>query len=206
MRTARRSRNKCMSEDRDLSCESDAMEEWDLIQRLLSKRNYTPPTETRAYVFSSLIKCAECGGTMVGKTKSGRAYYSCPNHGMNLCSHAHMIREDYLEEYMASMMDEYLKGVSATLKPKKRKIPNIKGKLARLKDLYIDGDISKDEYLRRKTEFESQIVEPPQKPVIIDGWIDYYRESPTKAKNTAWKTVIDRIIVNDQNRIEVVPF
>lgn len=58
----------------------------------------------------------------------------------------------------------------------------------------------------RKIEYESQIVEPPQKPVIIDGWIDYYRESPTKAKNTAWKTVIDRIIVNDQNQIDVVPF
>lgn len=188
-------------------CEPYLTEErWNLIQRLISKRNYTPPTETRAYVFSSLVTCAECGRTMVGKTKNGRAYYSCPNHGMNLCSHAHMIREDFLEEYMVSMMDEYLKGVSATVRPKKRKIPNIKGKLARLKDLYIDGDISKDEYLRRKSEYESLIVEPPQKPVIIDGWLDYYRESPTKAKNTAWKTVIDRIIVNDQNEIQVVPF
>lgn len=179
-------------------------ERYDRIQKLIAKRHYTAPTSARSYIFSSLIKCKECGRTMVGKTKSGRAYYSCPNHDVGICPHKHMIREDMIEEYMISLMDEHLKNVTAIAKTKKKKSVNVTAKLQRLTELYIEGDISKDAYIERKKSLESQLTEEPQKTLVVKDWLKYYRDAPNSAKNTAWKTIVSKIVVDDDKKIDVL--
>ena len=57
----------------------------------------------------------------------------------------------------------------------------------RLKELYIDGDISKEEYTKRKEEYEKELRETPPavealKNAFPDGWRKFYDAAPKTAK------------------------
>lgn len=179
-------------------------ERWERIQHLINHRHYTPPTDNRYYIFSSLVQCKECGRMMAGKTKTGNlTYYACPKHGLNLCEHAKMIREDAIEQHMIALVEQAPQK-QIVIKHKKKKTVNIKPKLERLKELYIDGDISKAEYLKRKELLESQIPETESLPPrLITNWRELYDTADKKQKNVIWKTVLDKIIVDQNNTIEV---
>lgn len=178
-------------------------ERWERIQNLLNHRHYTPPTENRYYIFSSLIQCKECGRMMAGKTKTGNlTYYQCPKHGLHLCEHQKMIREDLIEQHLIALVNEAPQK-QIVVKPKRKKSVNMKPKLERLKELYIDGDISKDEYLKRKADLESLTVMEQLPPKLVSNWKELYDSATKHQKNVIWKSVIDRIIVDKDNNIDV---
>lgn len=185
-------------------CEPYIMaERWERIQNLLNHRHYTPPTENRYYIFSSLIQCKECGRMMAGKTKTGNlTYYQCPKHGLHLCEHQKMIREDLIEQHLIALVNEAPQK-QIVVKPKRKKHVNVKPKLERLKELYIDGDISKDEYMKRKADLESLTVTEQLPPRLVSNWKELYDSATKQQKNVIWKSVIDRIIVDKDNNIDV---
>lgn len=188
-------------------CESYIDEErWNRIQSLMSVRHYTPPTKDRFYLFSSLVQCDDCGRRMAGHTKRGTVYYSCPNHGLHLCDHSKMIREDFIESSLLAQLDEHLKNVTATVRSKKKRPPTNKAKLDRLKDLYIDGDISKEEYLRRKEKCRISTSDESTdlSPKVIKDWREYYDKAGRDAKQTAWRSIIEKIVVDRENHVSVL--
>lgn len=177
-------------------------EKWELLNRISKQNPYHAPTG-KCYLFSSLVRCKICGRVMVGHTNNGIAYYEC--HGRNHDKYF-AVREDNVEKYLLDIMDEYLSGKRFTAKvPQKQKnTAQVKGKLERLKELYIDGDIKKEDYLKRKSELEAQLVETPQEPkfIRIDGWKDYYINASKEAKKVAWHSVINEIIVDKDKNLE----
>ena len=183
-------------------------ERWERIKRLSEQHHYTAPKKSNVYLFSSLVKCKECGGTMVGHTYGGnRIYYRCKRYDAHTCTHKTMIREDILEQYLIDMVDDTLKNYEATVKPKKQKSPApIRAKLNRLNELYVEGIISRAEFDKKRAAYEDELKSLDTPPVSIknvlkDGWLKYYTTAPKEAKKAAWRSIIDKIEVDNENSI-----
>lgn len=146
---------------------------WD-VQRKLSMN--VKKSQKNVYIFSGLIRCAECGRAFGGNTlkrtrKSGRQeiipQYRCSRH-FNFhppqCDNSKVIYESVLEKYLVNNLSELLKGASfryeaeaAPEKDRSNQIAVIQKKLARLKELYINDLISLEEYKSDKESFLMQI-------------------------------------------------
>ena len=180
-------------------------EQFALIQKILSHRNYTAPT--KSYTFSSLCRCGACGGHMYGTTNtcSGSVWYRC-----DTCKH-NMLSEKKLEPKVLDEVDEYVHDLEIHAKTKTQKAPDTKklrGKIDRLNELYIEGNISKAEYARRKTALEAQISSltsvKGNVPKVFNGpWKEAYRALDSNKKNMLWKSVIDEIVINTDKTISV---
>ena len=180
---------------------------WELAQSLLGKRYYTAPT-SHVYLFSGLLKCAECGNAMVASTTDGRAYYKClMSKKYHRCEHTRMIREDEIERYLIDQIDPLLRQYKVKVKKPSKKPDNSKAKLERLKDLYIDGLIDREEYDKRREAIEKAMTEQvSQKPVfsLPNDWKEIYRQADINGRKAAWRAVIDHIDVNKENELNVV--
>lgn len=194
-------------------------ERWERIKNIVDQHHYTSPVNKYGYAFSGLVKCRECGGTMVGKTihrEKEYRYYRCNRSQEGMCTHRRLINEKDIEEKLLSSVDEVLSQFAVEARPKRQKQKNfapIRAKLNRLKELYIDGDISKEDYTKRKEALEKELNAPVQrsetfKNAFPDGWRKYYDEAPNTAKNAAWRSVVRQITVDADNNIEVefIPF
>lgn len=192
-------------------------ERWERIKAIVDQHHYTPPVNKYGYAFSSLVKCKECGGTMVGKTINRKyRYYRCNRSQEGMCAHNRLINEKEIEEKLLASVDDVLSQFSVEARPKRQKQKNfapIRAKLNRLKELYIEGDISKEDYTKRKEALEAELNAPVQhseafKNAFPDGWRKYYNEAPNTAKNAAWRSVVRQITVDAENHIEVefIPF
>jgi len=195
-------------------------ERWERIRQMSEQRHYTPPAHKRGYIFSTLVRCADCGGSMVGKTNTlhGKeySYYACKRSSVGTCSHRKLCPEKVIEDKLIASVDEVLSEFTAEVKPKRQKQKNlapIRAKLNRLKELYIDGDISKEDYTKRKEALEAELNAPVQRSEAFrnafpDGWQKYYDEAPNTAKNAAWRSVVRQITVDAENNIavEFLPF
>lgn len=193
---------------------------WERIRQMSEQHHYTPPAHKRGYIFSTLVRCADCGGAMVGKTNTlhGKeyCYYACKRSSVGTCSHRKLIPEKVIEDKLIASVDEVLSQFTAEVKPKRQKQKNlapIRAKLNRLKELYIDGDISKEDYTKRKEALEAELNTPVQRSEAFrnafpDGWRKYYTEAPNTAKNAAWRSVVRQITVDAENNIavEFLPF
>jgi len=178
-------------------------EQFALIQQILSHRNYTSP---RDYTFSSLCRCGACGGRMYGttNTSSGSIWYRC-----DTCKH-NMISEKKLEPKVLDEVDDYVHDLQIHARTK-TKVPDVKklrGKLDRLNELYIEGNISKAEYARRKTALEAQIssltaVKGNVTKAFEGPWKEAYRALDSTKKNILWKSVVDEIVVNADKTISI---
>lgn len=190
-------------------------ERWERIRSISEQHHYTAPKRKDGYTFSSLVKCASCGGTMTGMSYASNgkqyAYYQCKRYTVGTCTHKQMIREDVIEQYLIESVDDVLSKFTAEVKSKAKKKKNpatIRAKLNRLKELYIDGDISKEDYTKRKEEYEKELQETPPaaealKNAFPDGWRKFYDSAPKTAKNAAWRSVVSKILVDEQNNISV---
>lgn len=93
-------------------------ETFDRIQEILKRNVKENTSEDRAYYFSGLIKCQECGNLMKGciyhnKIPSGRVYkykrYVCHNNKTNnLCKNNKTIGENAFEKLMLKNIEKYL--------------------------------------------------------------------------------------------------
>ena len=185
---------------------------FDQVQRSLGQHHYH--AKKHEYIFSSLIRCAECGNRMVGMSQKDYRYYYCKNVNVGRCTHRRMINETKLEQHLLDHIDEdisrYIVTIEEAAKTKKNPAP-IRAKLERLHDLYIDGQISREEHDRRAEplladlrEMESTKSDAERiRNAFPDGWRKFYTEAPISAKNAAWRSVLEYIEVDDQGGIKI---
>lgn len=85
-------------------------------------------------------------------------------------------------------------------------------KLKRAKDLYIDGDIDKAEYTRRKEDFEAQLAAIPEYKVkdiseieafLNSDWRTLYDSLDQHEKRAFWRSTLDYIEVD--NSLKLTP-
>ncbi len=132
------------------------------------------------FLFRVLFKCPECGCTLTGEKQKGSTYYRCHSASCKgNCVNEKKINETLEEllkpfdlcEHEIQEVDEVLSDQtkqeqSENIKEKKiieLSISNTKAKLDRLTDSFIEGDIDREIYLRKKEEFLNKNKELEEK-------------------------------------------
>lgn len=205
-----------------------SQEQFARVQEMLKKNVKKSPTG-RVYVFSSLLICPDCRRRMSGfytfsqnklKTKKyEKIGYRCNNHNMNLskgsCSYGGALSERAIEKFLIKnllkWLEEYETKINQTVN-ERRSVPKINKasidkKLERLKNLYVDGLIEKDEYLVDYNKFKAKLleeaqcnnvkkIEPRLKDLLeMNNVEELYIEMTQEEKYTFWHSIIQEIHV-----------
>ncbi|MED1786527.1 recombinase family protein [Brevibacillus laterosporus] len=144
--------------------------DWDDIQELMKERSFMAFRSDNHYPFSSIAKCEECGHSFTGafkKRKSGgvHRFYKCAGRFRTGTCKVTVIAEEaiekaFLETMYFSMYDE--KEYLAEKEPEidaqqiQKELVHIEGKKARIKELYVDGDIAKEDYKKKIAELQKR--------------------------------------------------
>ena len=186
---------------------------------------------THTYIFTGLVKCGNCSRKMGGRYRIYHRqkgdvtvkFYACPKHFDScLCDNPKMIREHLLEKYLIDHLKEELSGYIFTCeqeaKPAKdnsSRIASLERKISRLKDLYVDGLITLDEYKTDKEKYQNELDElkkaETQKPVDISKYQEilsldlektYYDLTPEK-RRYFWRAIVKEIIFDSNRNISI---
>ena len=201
--------------------------EWEKIQSVKRSRTPKPIYGQRVYLFSGLVNCGYCGHRMAAKLvprtrangeKATYKKYVCEGYhsAPRKCPHL-QITEAKLEEYLLTHLDALikdcavkaevrLKGYNDGIKKKSR----LQAKIERLKEVYIDGDISRDEYRERKKALETEIasitVPSVTIPTMPATWKEMYNELTEDRKQAFWKSIIKSITVTNETKDRPIIF
>lgn len=192
------------------------------VQSDFSERRKTKkPPSGRVYLFSGLLVCAECGRRLtasVGGVESvHKERYRCPGHLMGkTCSNNRTISEHEIELRLIDTVTKMIAGKKVEYKVSQKEKPTvnkatIKQKLSRLKELYIDGDITKDEYTSQKLKLSDLLIEKTQiqKSESLQGQFigkDFskdYNQMDKDTKRTFWRRTIDHIVLDRDKNIDI---
>lgn len=209
----------------DSFCEPIVSDE--LFNRVQSKLNQNikvNPTG-RVFLFSGLIRCPNCGNILTGvENRKDYRTYRCNNHyHNNLCDNNHYVLEkkiekQLIEEFSRIVKDENI-NVKFTPSPmkehtknNKEKISNISSKIERLKNLYIDGYVEREDFdikyktlnleLEKLKESESTIgsetLRVIQKFKNIN-FEDLYNKLNRENKRAFWRRFIKEIRIDNDS-------
>lgn len=160
-------------------------EVFDEVQQMLQVRSYRQNQSKRVYLFSGMIHCACCGKVMVGswsgETKD-KLRYRCNYHALNgNCPNKTNIKETEIEAYLLEHVVDHFKKITADVEApqKKKRVPDkaaIMVKIYRLKDLYVDGLIEKEQFVTDRDKLLAMIPKEPTKKdlsgarrIVLDG-------------------------------------
>ena len=182
-------------------------------------------SQKRVYLFSGLIRCAECG-RVFGASHRVRGtqdikLYRCTRHynyKPPQCANSKKISEKALEKHLLAQIKEIMRDAiieyqieEAPVRSQREQLATIKRKLDRLKELYVNDLISIDEYKTDKEELTMQsaaleAVQEPQKRSVgaleellrmdIQG---IYTDLTEEEKRTFWRGII-KVIWFDRER------
>ena len=178
---------------------------WDVLQR--PKRTYTASKHKGEYIFSGIVKCANCGKTMRGMCPDDKYHmYQCHTAGCHVT-----ITQRELERYVLNMIGPELNAYRVIVKQRKKdnkaveqERKKLQEKLRRLVDLYTDSLIDRPEYDRRRREIEDRLAatEPqPDLPEIRTNFREMYEKLTPEKKNVFWKAFVGSIEVSRERVI-----
>lgn len=210
-------------------------------QNILAKNAKFTPTG-RIYLFTGLIRCPQCGLTLSGnrgrRTCSDGQWhfqYNC-NHRVNRdmpgCHFARGVYENKLERYLLDNLQALIKEHFIRLDEYRRqqckdlpeaRIEMLQAKLSRLEDIYLDGMMDKEKYVKSYKEISSEISElsslidhtltaPHALQEIVDDkdFRDTYESLTRENKQRFWKSIIESITFDDtpetRGRGAYIPF
>lgn len=200
--------------------------EFEKIQKMRN-RVVRKVKDNRVYIFSGLIVCGECGYRLGGRTntRSSVPFYNCPSHYIRkACGNNTNLSERKIEAYIVDTIDARFSTRKvefeqrrAAKQPKnyQSEIAAIKGKLSRLKDLYLNDLISLDEYRadqvqlkKRLTDIEDQ-AKPQAQPdfakfesILSENWKTTYYALDRTSRRDFWRVLIKEIRLFPDRRIE----
>ena len=158
--------------------------EWDWIQSQL--KSTARKRQTQLYIFSGMLRCTGCGRMLSGTNtvKEGKVYkyYRCPRAKIQHECHNNLsFREDKLEaalvEFVTGAIDDKIAHVHQvtherkTKKPKKGNKDKIEKQLKKLKNLYVEDEMTWEEYQKKKADILEKLIpdEPEEKlPELAD--------------------------------------
>lgn len=183
------------------------------VQTDLDSRSSRRAPTGRVYLFSGLMVCGCCGRKMAGQhpTSNRYSYYHCQNGHRNYkdCGNASYVREDILEQEVISALAEIVAGAERVVEPQTVKPQNaaaIQRKLTRLRDLYLEGDMTLDQYKLRRDELAALLPEKKEnRPRIVlgDNFRSDYAKLSDAQKQVFFRRVLDRIVVSEKGELDV---
>ncbi len=195
------------------------------IQRILDQNSNIKSGQKYPYIFTGLLVCDECGHKMggcqintVSKRKDGTVLrykypaYECKQHrSYRKCSNRGEIREVRIEEYLlknvGKQFDSYIADYetkSADAVDNRMKKNQLRRKINRLKELYLNEEISLEEYKNDRAGLEARleqlpdITPPAEDPGALismhnTGFESMYLHLDNQQKRLFWRSVIKEI-------------
>lgn len=205
-------------------------EEYDRIQEMRS-RTVRKVKQNRTYLFSGIAVCGECGFRLGGRTnvRNKVPTYNCPGHYVKRsgCQNKTNISERKIEAYLIDRIEPEMRRLKLEYesiasqqagKNHKKEIAAIRGKLSKLKDLYLNDLITLDEYKADQKSMTDIIVKledqdrPMKEPdfrkfdtLLSSGWRDVYGEVSKEKKREFWRAVLKEIRIYPDRHIEFDP-
>jgi DNA invertase Pin-like site-specific DNA recombinase len=148
---------------------------YDQVQRARKMRRTapgTPRTRTKSYVYplSGLLVCGHCGKKMrASSNKNGTRYYRCATRLQQRDSCVQItLRADWVEEAVmerllniklpADWRERLRARFDRTDESRRAERGAVKQKLARLRELYLEGDIERDDYQQRRENYRESLA------------------------------------------------
>lgn len=199
------------------------VEQFQLCQELLQQRAQRNLSRSgRVYLFTGLVRCAECGNRLSAHVVAQKyIYYRCTKYEkLHLCPHkkrtSELVLERWLLENLVSSYEQYNISLAQGAKAKRANVDTekIKRKMEKLKDLYLNDLIEKDAYEQdyiflREQLREAYAPEPePPKPVdtkLIRTALSAYESLTRQEKKEFWCRVVGSITITNEDRFFVEP-
>ncbi|MCX5678882.1 MAG: recombinase family protein [Candidatus Omnitrophica bacterium] len=144
---------------------------FDQCQEVMARRG-KPKKAERYFVFRGLMKCGECGRMITAETQKGYTYYRCTKRLTN-CTQKYVREEELATQIQSilqkvSLCDDWTTKILRELEKDKAcdvqssrpqqqnmqdNITDIDRKINRLIDVYLEGNISLEEYQRKKEAY-----------------------------------------------------
>ena len=166
----------------------------------MAKRGKKKDIRKHHFAFLGLLKCASCGCSITAEIQKGHHYYHCTKK-KGPCQEKHYLREEALTEQIKSFLqkvslsnqdtekvlaelhkdEEKAKGeAKTTVQNLKVELAEIKTKLEKLLDAYLNEVISADDYKARKENLVTKKVELGEKIQDFEqkglSWLEPARE------------------------------
>ena len=200
-------------------------EMFDELQQIV-ERNPRTSTEEYPYIFTGLIRCPLCGGTLAGAShvtsKNGKSYkyyaYRCHKHRIHKrCDFTFLVFENKMEKLMLNRIEEIieekeLKSIEISEKGKKVGKYNVKElqtELDRLNYSWQKGRIKSveeydkkyDEIVAKIAEAESSVKEKPKdfshiKKTLSAGWKGIYEALDNEHKRAFWRSFVKEVQID----------
>lgn len=205
---------------------------WEHVQVLLGKN--IKKSQKYTYIFSGMIRCAECGAAYGALTKKrcdgyGKIVhrYQCPKHYYSkppACKNTKVITEHVLEYYLVTRLNDLVGELSISYEERasrasenKKKIQGLERKIEKLKDLYLNDLITLDEYKEDKAlylasiaELSSGVDKPSRanlealKQLQNTDFRGIYGTFTKEEKRRFWRGIIKEIRFDSNRNIEVI--
>lgn len=197
-------------------------EQFARVQELLlsrSQRNSSTAPKS-IYLFSGLLRCAECGASMHATITKGHKYYRCRRHeDYHTCAHDRRVREDYIENWLLLNLAAEMEKHNADIRARSANrvivdTAKIKRKMEKLKDLYLEDMIDRSVYeydysiLRRQLEAaeKANAALPPEIDIPqTKELLHLYPTLPAEGKKAFWNRIIKRLEIDADKNIRVFP-
>ena len=207
------------------------------VQQLLSKniRDNGNTKKDIDFIFDGLFYCTRCGARFTRNYKPEKKaksqyyeyyYYKCHKAYKMDCDNKRSVNEEQIEKLLLSKIKEEankyisenkIKGSKGAKIPKDN-TPKIKDKLKKLRELYIEGDIEKTEYLDRKEKLEKELAEniallqhedTPRdtrhlEKLINSDFETVYHTLTRENKRRFWASFIDKIYVDNREITKII--
>ena len=200
-------------------------EMFDELQQIV-ERNPRTSADEYPYIFTGLIRCPKCGGTLSGavhvNSKNGKQYryyaYRCHKHRIHKrCDFATVVFENKFEKLMLDrtekiMKEQELKSIEISEKGSKVSKYNVKElqtELDRLNYSWQKGRIKNveeydrkyDEIIAKIAEAESSVKEKPKdftqiKETLSAGWKSIYESLDNYHKRAFWRSFVKEIQID----------
>lgn len=192
-------------------------------QELLNQRGQRNIARSdRVYLFTGLVRCAECGNKLSAHVVGGKyIYYRCTRYEkLHLCPHKKRTSELVLEQWLLANLVSSYEQYNVSLQNAQHKRPaidtgRIKQKMEKLKDLYLNDLIDRDSYERDYTALRDELrkanapeFSPPQ-PINLKPIEDVLHLYKTLAKNEQkelWGRLVGHITITNNDEFSVSPF
>lgn len=133
------------------------------------------PYSGYVYLFTGLLRCPVCGGSMVCRRHEAKGimytYYSCAIHlSERQCTFRDHLREERIETALTAFLFEGAQIVidsaraATATKSSRQNSAQIESKMKRLAETYTDGVIDRETYKKRLSDLRAQLDESQSTP------------------------------------------
>ena len=190
---------------------------FDSVQRQISL--HRRQKSDRVYIFSGLLRCAECGAVMAACSRqksygSRHLMYRCPKHfqrAVKQCGNSKIVYESVLERYLVGQFPTLIIDQINVLEAKQRPIQSLQAqrekiarKIERLKELYLNELITMEEYKADKERLQKDLDTIPLqdtaessidalKSLVGLNLEEIYTDMSRPEKRLFWRTVVKEI-------------